>query len=468
MTKVNLEVIPWAAVEARVHELDPVLAGLLSVVSGEIEREGGTSEVFLARYPYGHEIVTDGYFSIPERHQRHEGDDFWRRCFDRVCAPLGEGGEPGLSIPLTIVLQNSVEVVFNVNASRLAPDRKSNRIIPLRILHESEVYGVFEVLDHVHRGDPKPGPWTVVSGCRSAYLMMLRGDRRIRDELSDLLPDAAWDDSRDDSWEILRATARKISPGWSAELLLLPRAWFIGDTAARMRVRGMIGRIAWRQSSYMRKYQIQETEIEHAINRCDPKIDSLQALHHLSHLISIGQGGAVAFRPFLGESEHLGPFAACENFLRGLKIRGLKNLASYPVILVPTYLNQPGSFGYYSLTVPSLFGFVPEKPRNSWVEDYLRPLSSLIKNPEFLKAIPPGPIAWDRVRIYGSLNGASRGGNLRDCRELCDELRDELGLDLNGGPPPRISISPKDRFLVACIKIVRNGRAPSNEIIRPG
>jgi hypothetical protein len=448
VAKVSLKAVPWGEVEARVRELDPRLAGLLSDVAKEIEQEAGSSEVFLARYPYGHEIVTNGQFRIPWPHERHEGDDLWQRCFERVCAAPGVDANGGLSIPLSVVLHNSVEVTFNVSASRFMANRSSNRMIPLRILREAETYGVFEVLDYLYHGEYEPSPWTVVSGCRSAYLMMLRKSRPIREELLTFLQDEGWNESEEDNWELLQAIARKSSPGWHAEVLMVPRVWFTGETFTRMRVRELVSRIAWKQSSHLRKVQIHETELEYAIHDCDPNMDYLQALHHLRHLISVGQGSATVFRPLRGDCEHLGPFTACQGFLHGLK-----NLTSYPVIFLPAYLNQFERIGYYSLTVPSLFGFVPESPRNSWVKDYLQPLSSLIKKTKFLEATSHGSIAWDQVRIYGELDGAPREGNLRHCRELCEDL----GRELHDGNPPPMAISPRDRFLVACIKVVRTG-----------
>jgi hypothetical protein len=486
---VDLEAIPWEMVEARVYELDPTLADLLRAVCKEVEQDQdeGTSEVFLARYPYGHEIVTDGHFSPPKPDDCPQGaDGLWRRCLDRVCADCGGTGSPGLSIPLTIVLRNTVEVTF-------APRAALDRMIPLRLLGQAEIYGVFEVLDHIHRGDPEPSPWTIVSGCRSAYLMMRRGNKKLREELreklrgtdwadadedneklhgtdwadadedNEKLHGADWADADEDNWKLLRAIARESYPAWCAEILLLPRAWFVGGTPARMRLRSLIGQIAWRQSAHMRKSQIHEAQIERAINHCDLPIDSLQALHHLSHIISIGRGGAVAFRPAKDEDERSGPFAACEKFLRGLK-----KLASRPVILVPTHLNQHEPVGYYSLSVPSLFGFVPKDPKPGWVNGYLRPLSSLIKKRMFLEAIPHSPIAWDKVRIYGIVKDADQKVNLRHRRELCNEF--EIDHESEDGAPPltKTKISPADRFLVACIKVMRDGGTMPDEIIRPG
>jgi len=86
-------------------------------------------------------------------------------------------------IPLAVVLGRSVEVFLDAPTSMDAAGDAAGAV-PLRVLSEGDLFGVFETLHSLlGEGEARP-PWSVSSGSRSIWIIAPLGDRRITEALT--------------------------------------------------------------------------------------------------------------------------------------------------------------------------------------------------------------------------------------------------------------------------------------------
>jgi len=352
--------VSFAEIEGRLQSLNPALVDALTKIVGDgaLKKRGNNlPQLHLASYPYGAAIVNRGTFETP--------------CADPACATCSAlRADCWYShIPLAVVLGRSVEVFLDAPTSMDAAGDAAGAV-PLRVLSEGDLFGVFETLHSLlGEGEARP-PWSVSSGSRSIWIIAPLGDRRITEALTARCG-CHVDWSRTESHWRLVQQAMAPTEKWRSEVLFFGRGFFDrvqAHASGTDKLFELILATGWRQSAALRHASTVESTLRQRY--LDPtsgaravacELGDMYLFATVSHLFAISRGDAPAFEPAGQARCAYGPFAAFERELHEvLKIikgeQASQVSAHYPVIMQPVQLNEAGQRGFYSFRCPSLPG----------------------------------------------------------------------------------------------------------------
>jgi hypothetical protein len=435
----RVEKVSWRKISGRVEETSQSFA--MAMNSMPHHAKGPSSQendLFLVSYFYGDLVVRDGVFQSP--------------C--RECSKCKELSKiVGNSIPLSLVLNNSVEVFLE--------QPTEHRTIPLRILNKGELFGVFEILYEL-LGIERPSlpPWSVSAGARSVVILAPFGDRRVKESLKQLmgishqgLADHLCKGRTSDYWQLLRMLARGATPDWSTQVVILPNAWVKKRVTPDLLK--YIAKTGWEQSENLRNQPVEEFDIRRGWHGqvMDVRYPELMYVYAtLRHLIAIGKGELPAFKRT--QSDEAGPFIRLEE-----KMRGATKIVGYsPSVLVPSHLKTAADEGLYSIRIPTVLypWLVPRNLLNFL--DYLNKATRSVQGSL--------PATLSEVGFYSndSRRESTTHKDTKDAIELSNVLhrQERSAQSVNGGEPEEAEVNGADLrvytgspFFKACVRIVR-------------
>lgn len=359
----HVKVVSLGDVASRLHALSPALADALARVVAERPKKGEAPlTLYTAAYPYGAAIVDRGHFMPP----------CGTTCAG--CAALLAGCSYS-HIPLGLVLTNSVEVFIDspaVPGATPGPDEQTS--VPLRVLNEGNLFGVFETLQGLLQEVETRPPWSVSSGARSVWVVAPLKDKRIPEILAGRRgPHFDWLRTQS-HWRLVQQCMRE--EDWHSEVLFIGASVLDRVRAHRPGTEKLFELIlstAWRQSAALRnsatiEASLRQQYLDGPASAVASIVGDMYLCATVCHLFAISRGDAPAFEPASRAKHVLGPFVGFERELH----HALKTIkrdqhnestggngrskAHYPVVLQPTHLNSPGDRGYYSFRCPSLPG----------------------------------------------------------------------------------------------------------------
>ena len=359
MSVSHVRSVPFKAVDKQLRALSSELADVLGPLCGKPGSKGGLS-LHVATYPYGTLLIEEGKLRPP-----CQGKNLCPDCQ----ALLGDCSY--CDIPLAIVLSKSVEVHLKGTPNRQETKPTEPATVPLRMIHEGELFGVFESLDRL-AGDKWERPfWNVSSGARSAWILAPTSDQRLGKRLAKALGRRPkWNGDQCD-WRLIQELMLVSPPiPWETEVL------FLGGTVLEMlrKPAGGAGRLfetvlqtAWQQSAALRRATAIEASfrqgyLEGPARNLKSAIGEMYLFAMACQIFSISRGDAPAFEPAGSASVEYGPFTKAEERFYPL-LGEIFDDPYYPVLLQPVHL-KPGRHGLFSFSKPTLPGLSVRKPKS--------------------------------------------------------------------------------------------------------
>lgn len=324
--------------DARLQSINPAFADALRLLGPHLS-------FAVARYPYGASIVDRGIVQPP--------------CADPACAGCATlRDECAYSdIPLAIVLKNSIEVHLESPAPNPLEESPT---VPLRMLGEGQLFGVFESLNSMTGEHEDRSPWSVSAGARSIWVLAPLGDRRVPELVGeDLEREISWT-KKANHWRLVAEVAADAN--WHSEVMFLGKDVFerlrrVDEGADKLYE--MILATGWRQSASLRRAGTIESELRQRFldgpgKDVSSQLGDMYLFATASHLFAISRGDAPAFTPAGTAPVQHGPFTVFEERLNKVleKIRGESK--HYPIVLQPIHLTASGDKGFYSFRNPSM------------------------------------------------------------------------------------------------------------------
>lgn len=315
--------------------------------------------------------------------------------------------------------------------------------MPTNLLCGGQAFGVWEAIDRMVDRQANTNPsWSVTSGARSVHLLLhkkqLQCDRirKLLRKHSIRFSEPEWNELERDSWPLVREIAKEADTDWHVEILVIPWDLVDGDDEAALSLQNYFLKQGWTQSEHLRNAPDIEASIQGLY--LEQKTFKINLGHghipHLRRIIAIGQGNAMTFTPVHPGGSAKGPFIACQEFLR-------EAVKPYlPAMLEPTYLDKPGSRGYYSASLAPIYP-PPLKKGRGWLTSFHEQLFKL----------------W--VEEHAPRSGYTTGA------KLSNTLRSH-GLDwlLYGKPT---GIPPHEDTLIEHARLMYNFFCPSAQCIDP-
>jgi hypothetical protein len=347
-------------------------------------------------------------------------------------------------IPLALLLRKQVEVFIEYPR-----DENGFRFAPLRVINEGEIFGVFEVLDHLI-GTPaiKPG-WSVSSGSRSVWIVAPLGNMDLTNVLSNLAgADVNWDAEDEPQWKLIQQCAMAQKADWQTEVIVFPKALFQSVDRSSDFFRELLS-VGWKQSSTLRHSSLDDTDLREAVNRAMRK-SALPGgeMHHYSavrHFLNIINGAAPAYQSSQVVDQPAGPFAAFCALLRKALSEMDRSRKYHPLIMQPRHLTA-GEAGFYSCRCPSLPALRLDRP-----DTYLRLTEAYRDVINSIKGDYSRLVNNRTISLFASPAGPSkslpRGIVSVDTLQLADFFKQPPKEDLAS------TVYLKSPFLVSCMRL---------------
>ncbi|MBN2689245.1 MAG: hypothetical protein JXR42_01375 [Gammaproteobacteria bacterium] len=369
----------WVDIRDRVYNLDPALATLIDEISPD-----KSYYLYRVRYPFGAMIFKEGVLQLPDN-----GGCF--RSFNHAAIDSSIKDELSYRvIPMGFVLKNSAEVF----------SEESQRVVPLTVLTEGMMFGVWEAFDPLFSYLIKLS-WNVSAGARSLFMLPkiteATGHKRIKRRFGiNFSPPA----TLKDHWCIFNKIvhADKEASSWENEIVLFPSRWFerLTSDPAWSRLQNYLYQVVWRQSMYWRFSTTLNLVWQHFAVIVSGKNLScgIYQLETLKHLIAMGVGALPCFTA-KDDGGKCGPIT----FLKKVFVETY-NLNYAPTIMMPQHFSQEkaGNFGYYSINEPSLIETIPKNRQVSNVMQITREMKELFD--EFREATLSDKLKVENTPIF--------------------------------------------------------------------
>jgi hypothetical protein len=349
---VTIEELTWQDVADRVKKVNFELYEIIEQL-----KPNKKLTLYRVRYPYGTKIIDNGKLNLITK-----AGEIIPISDERIPQAIREA-LGYRSIPLGLVLKNSSEVCVE----------DSQHIIPLRLLSEGNLFGVFETLDPASH-ESSSAVTNLFAGARSAFMLAKISDtashkRAVKEfELHAPLPKGLADHGTVFA-EI--GSHQRFKGKWENEILFFSQEWFKerNENAGWLRFIKYLHEIGWQQSQYWRTQTIFGFSWKPLINAISDKnirprpyiVDTIK------HLIFMSTGTIPGFAP-AGLDEKALPTKIIQDVY--LNFYNLKSHS--PIIMIPSHF-IPGDSersAYYSLSYPTLLeaSFNP-KQSSTMIED---------------------------------------------------------------------------------------------------
>jgi hypothetical protein len=369
--KLAMEELTWEKSRKHVMAVNPKLAKLIDKLNPD-----NSYTLFLAKYPYGSQILVDGRMHFPANDGSLialDNPDIGSDIQNKLGYVMGTN-------PMTLVLNNTVELFITLE----------NRIVPYRLLSQGDLFGTWGFLEYVKNDGPffffTPIPlWDMTAGARSIFLLPKISEVTAFNKIQ-----KKFDIKRDvpkqlsDHWHVFKDIANNsnFTQPWSVELLYFSRKWVekMNDPAWQ-EFKSYVYDLAWRGSEFWRsqfcwELTFSRIQAQRNIKPC-PYVADIA-----SHLLATSVGAVSALQPLLDDN-----CAPIENLRNIFEQEYGINYA--PLIIGPanfTIFESNQRPVYYSFHYPTAVKMSPKSSsRSSLINDMYQIRSLLNKYIEDIK-----------------------------------------------------------------------------------
>jgi hypothetical protein len=329
-------ILEWKEIKNHLEKINPSLSALIDQIN-----PGREYPLIKAQYPFGDLIVSNGYFS-------HLGSLTNHISYS--------------PIPLFLVLNKTLEVFIRTN----------DRVIPLNVLEEGDLVGLFETIDALFSEKSSP-PWYVSSGMRSIFLLPRITDQSRYKRLDLKYQISSYRQVRklEDHWYFFKnlAESSNFNQQWYSEILIFTSPWFNrkkNDSKAWRNFYDYIFEQAWKVASFaLSKFNV-SLEWESFVSavskrrlKPNPYISD-----NIKHLMMLAEAKLPGFMPNDDSSERAGPISKLEDFF--LNEYKLKSYAPIFMHTAPLTMTKKKPV-YYSLAYPTLLEGAPGTSNNKTI-----------------------------------------------------------------------------------------------------
>jgi hypothetical protein len=359
-----LEITNWSRIREDIKKANPDLAEIIDELS-----PNNKYKLIRAKYCFGDLIIKNGELRLPSKEgllfplSHPEADKSFSAFFNYS------------SIPLGILLNKASEVFLT--------DRDA--VIPLKFLAPGEMFGTFEILNHLisHKSAPH---WTISAGSRSVFSLPKISDaiglkhlRKYYNLKSDQHPTVLAD-----HWYFFKQIANhpNFEQPWYSDVIFFTEDWFAFSEKkdpAWQKFQLFLFKKGWSQSQQIFEKQnlgfLYKMFIEKVSKRYLPSSPYL--IDTLKHLFLICIGSGLAFQSTCS-SDVIAPSQGLESAI--LNIYGLKKYSPTLMNAVTFSSTLHRSPLYYSLIFPLITeGSADKKFRTSTLMQELKCLKNLIE-----------------------------------------------------------------------------------------
>ena len=340
----RVQKVRWSDVRQQMMAVNPEIASCVDAVDKRVLRE----DLFITQYGYGELMVDRGRFLTPCQDHSCSGCQTLSKRVSYSC------------IPFAILLERSVEVFLEcgLTSDNYAdrPPEDDFRLVPLRLLGQGEMFGVFELLDCILSSRSIRPPWSVSAGSRSVWIVAPMGDERMHNSIK-RKTGVRWAERSSPHWQLVRALG---GSNWHTKVLMFPDL-ILKAVAGSPALRRLLLEAGWKQSTNLRHIPYSDANLQTSFLRQYIKtpLGELYQYTTIRHILDIATGSVPAFQPAARAKIPGGPFLEVEAALHEM-LRGIAK-DYQPVVLQPGHLSEEGDVGYYSFRCPSVPG--PKLPR---------------------------------------------------------------------------------------------------------
>lgn len=388
----------WPEIRDRVHAVNPEFATVLDEVNPD-----KSYTVFLARYPYGSQILRFGKLFLPGVNSTLIGLEDPRiptHVREQVGYVMGTN-------PMTMVLKNSLDLYIALQ----------DRNVLYSLIPAGSVFGIWYMLDNILEGRffPTPVPlWDMTAGARSLFLLPKITDVTAFQKLQkqyDIKADAPKELA--DHWQILKEIARhpSFTTPWEVEVIYFSKKWSesINDPAWSNVQRYLTLR-AWRGTEFWRNQfswdlTFSRIQAERNIKPC-PQVADIAY-----HLLAMSVGAVPGFRPLLDNTA-----APVSEFMQIFE--SIYGSRYAPLIMGPGYFSvfEPQTHPiYYSSHYPTAIKLSPKSSSRSSMMTDLYNVRSLMN--KYLQSIQQGDLKIAGTVLYE----AAKRVKFTFCHYVADE-----------------------------------------------
>ncbi len=289
--EVNLAMqeLTWRDVRHRFHETNPTLAALIDELDPD-----DSHTLFLAKYPYGAEILKNGKLYFPTDDNRllpFDSSDVSDNIKQKLGYVMGTN-------PMTFVLQNTIELLISLE----------NRSIPFGFFEPGTLFGVWGVLEHVKEKvlfyTPIP-LWDMTAGARSIFMLPKISQNNAFNKLQKKY-DIHADPPKylSEHWGVFKQLAQSANfeQEWETEVVYFSKAWVDSmHDFAWHKFKTHIISSAWKGAEFWRSQFCWDLTLTN-IHECrgikpDPYVADVA-----NHLLTMSVGAVPSFAPTLDDS----------------------------------------------------------------------------------------------------------------------------------------------------------------------
>ncbi|GJM07465.1 MAG: hypothetical protein DHS20C10_11990 [marine bacterium B5-7] len=360
MDRASFKRVYWADVRAKVCAVNPVLAAIIDKIS-----PSNKLPLYVAKYPYGSEIVKRGKFQVPI-----EGGQLVPLGDSRVPQQLKDDLSYNLmSHPVSMLLDKSLEICLASKYQTVS--------MAVGLLRAGTVIGAGRMLDG-NRSYQPAFLWDLTAGARSIFTLPkisnANGFLRLKKEF-----DISGEKPKNifDHWTVFKDLANSSEAGvnWHTELLYFSKEWMAKTFDSEWQAfHFYLMENYLKITSYWGAQPVWSLVYSIFQSQLTFKPDAY-TFDTVKHLIAIASGSGCAYAPSSDES------AAPINFLQDALV-DVYRLENYmPIIMEPTVFTQYNNPSpvYYSIQCPNLLDFSPRSSDNVTIVSELFKIMSLLK-----------------------------------------------------------------------------------------
>ncbi|GJM07632.1 MAG: hypothetical protein DHS20C10_13660 [marine bacterium B5-7] len=354
--------VTWLDVREKIHAVNPELATIIDALSPSHQYP-----LYLAKYPYGHEIVKRGKFMVPNPQGQQVPLD--HSSVDKTVQ--NDLGYNLMSNPVSLILSKSVEISLT--------DSDRTVLLLSGLVKTGTLIGTGRILSEDKPYQPA-FLWNITAGARSIFLLPkvanASGFLRLKNtyNLSSEKPKNIFD-----HWKIFKEISAENNHSnamWDSEILYFSKHWFdsLLDSAWKDFYIYLL-RSHNKFSSYWLCEPVWSLIYSLIKKKLSLKPDAF-IFHTVKHLISIAAGGASAFAPAVDDID--APISLIQKaFVETYRLTNYN-----PIVMTPASFDMYDKQAkpvYYSLQFPNLLDFSPKSSESETIVSELYKVLSLLE-----------------------------------------------------------------------------------------
>ena len=358
MEKASIKKVFWQDVREKVSQVNKPLADVIDEICPD-----NSFPLYLAKYPYGSTIVSEGTFYLPTDESKVIAID--NKIVDSQIKDDLTFIGPG--IPAGVVLKNTIHEAVTT----------SHQILPLGVVSPGSIFALWKKLDADLSYHPI-NMFTLTAGARFIFMVPNISNLSLHKNLRrDFNINIAPPKNLLDQWEIFKAIVDcpNLKCDWETEVLFFSKKWFqkMEQDKAWQSFHLLLLETAWKRSAYERNvmfYDLAFSRVQEIRNlKPNPYIADTA-----KHLFMVAAGVVIAFAPAINDMS--GPIALLQKVY--LESYGVEY---NPTIFVPAHfsLSKEGSPVYYSMPLPTTLEFAPKSRKVSSTMNDLSELMHVVK-----------------------------------------------------------------------------------------